>query len=161
MEIEEIKAIVELMSKHNLSEFKIEAENMRLSLKRGANGITGIPAQIIQTPITTVQPAQQVAATPTFVQEAPKAVTIPAAQPSEKKNTIDAPIVGTFYLSPSPDAEPFVKVGNKVVPDTVICIIEAMKVMNEVKAEKSGTIKEILVKNAQSVEYGCPLFILE
>jgi acetyl-CoA carboxylase biotin carboxyl carrier protein len=146
---------VELMSKHNLSEFKVEAENMRLSLKRGVHGITGIPSQIIQ-PAVTASPQHMTAA---LSQEAPK--TTPITPLLEKKNTIDAPIVGTFYLSPSPDAQEFVKVGDKVTPNTVVCIIEAMKVMNEVKAEKSGTIKEILVKNAQSVEYGCPLFVVE
>jgi len=156
MQIEEIKAIVELMSKHNLSEFRVEAENMRLSLKRGTNGITGIPAQIIQPAVA----ASSQFITPAIPQEAPKSVPVPPP-PSEKKNTIDAPIVGTFYSAPSPDAQPFVKIGDKVTPTTVVCIIEAMKVMNEVKAEKSGTIKEILVKNAQSVEYGYPLFVIE
>ena len=155
MEIEQIKAIVELMSKHNLSEFKVEVENMRLSLKRGANGMTGMPAQIIQHAIT----SPQLITADIVSQEAPKIASIP--QPAEKKNTIDAPIVGTFYSSPSPDAQTFVKVGDKVTPNTVVCIIEAMKVMNEVKAEKAGIIKEILVKNAQSVEYGCPLFVVE
>jgi acetyl-CoA carboxylase biotin carboxyl carrier protein len=69
--------------------------------------------------------------------------------------------VGTFYRAPSPDAEPFVKIGAHVSPDTVMCIIEAMKVMNEIKAEKSGVIKEILVENSQPVEFGQPLFVLE
>lgn len=157
MEIEEIKAIVELMSKHNLSEFKVEAENMRLSLKRGVNGITGIPAQQIQQPA--VAAASQLITMATLPQDPPKTVQEP--QPLEKKNTIDAPLVGTFYSAPSPDAQLFVKIGDKITPTTVVCIIEAMKVMNEVKAEKSGIIKEILVQNAQSVEYGCPLFVIE
>jgi acetyl-CoA carboxylase biotin carboxyl carrier protein len=69
--------------------------------------------------------------------------------------------VGTFYRAPSPDAKPFVEVGDKVTPDTVVCIVEAMKVMNEIKAEKSGVIKEVLVENAQPVEFGQPLFALE
>ena len=155
MEIEQIKAIVELMSKHNLSEFKVEAENMRLSLKRGGYDIAGMSSQIIQ-PAGTASPHLMAAA---IQQEASKIVQ--TAQVLEKKNTIDAPIVGTFYSSPSPDAQEFVKVGDKVTPNTVVCIIEAMKVMNEVKAEKVGVIKEILVKNAQSVEYGCPLFVIE
>lgn len=155
MEIEEIKAIVELMSKHNLSEFKVEAENMRLSLKRGTGGITGIPAQVVQ-PAVVTSPQLMTAVIP---QEAQKTALAP--ETSEKKNTIDAPIVGTFYSAPSPDAQQFVKVGDKVTPNTVVCIIEAMKVMNEVKAERSGIIKEILVKNAQSVEYGCQLFVIE
>lgn len=158
MEIEEIKAIVELMSKHNLSEFKVEAENMRLSLKRGANGIAGMPAQIVQPPVTAIQSSPFTATG--VSQESSKTVSTQELHPSEKKNTIDAPIVGTFYVAPGPEAQPFVKVGDKVTPDSIVCIIEAMKVMNEVKAEKAGIIKEILVKNSQSVEYGCPLFVL-
>ena len=75
--------------------------------------------------------------------------------------TIDSPLVGTFYKAASPDAAPFVQVGDRVNPDTTLCIIEAMKVMNEVKAEKSGVIKEILVENGQPVEYGQPMFVLE
>ncbi len=152
MQIEEIRAIVEMMSKHNLSEFKVEAEDMRLSLKRGIPGGTvtfASPQNMMQLP----QP--QIAA--------PSATPAPstAPAPSAQKITIDAPIVGTFYSSASPDSPSYVKIGDKVDPDTVVCIIEAMKVMNEIKAEKTGTIKEILVKNSQSVEYGCPLFVIE
>lgn len=149
MQIEEIRAIVEMMSKHNLSEFKVEAEDMRLSLKRGIPGNTTV--SFASQPM--MQMPQQVAA--------PAATTIAPAAPAVKQTTIDAPIVGTFYTAASPDTPSFVKVGDKVAPETVVCIIEAMKVMNEIKAEKTGTIKEILVKNAQSVEYGCPLFVIE
>lgn len=155
MQIEEIRAIVEMMSKHNLSEFKVEAEDMRLSLKRGIPGGTvsfAAPQNVMQMP-------QQVIAAQ--VPTAAPAPTVAAPAVSTKKITIDAPIVGTFYSSASPDSPAFVKVGDKVTPDKVVCIIEAMKVMNEIKAEKAGTIKEILVKNAQSVEYGCPLFVIE
>ncbi|MEI6054602.1 MAG: acetyl-CoA carboxylase biotin carboxyl carrier protein [Lentisphaerota bacterium] len=151
MQIEEIRAIVEMMSKHNLSEFKVEAEDMRLSLKRGIQG----GAVTYAAPQSVMQMPQQAAAAP-----APIAAPV-AATPAASKVTIDAPIVGTFYTSASPDSPVFVKVGDKVNPETVVCIIEAMKVMNDIKAEKSGTIKEILVKNAQSVEYGSPLFVLE
>lgn len=154
MQIEEIRAIVEMMSKHNLSEFKVEAEDMRLSLKRGVPGgaVTyAVPQSVMQMPQQSVAaPAQ--AATP--AQAA-------APVPSAKKTTIDAPIVGTFYTSASPDSPALAKVGDTVNPNTVVCVIEAMKVMNEIKAEKTGTIKEVLVKNAQSVEYGCPLFVIE
>lgn len=153
MQIEEIRAIVEMMSKHNLSEFKIEAEEMRLSLKRGIPGAASVS-------FAAPQPVMQMA--PQTAAPAPAAAAAPAvAAPAVKQITIDAPIVGTFYSSASPDSPAFVKVGDKVDPDKVVCIIEAMKVMNEIKAEKAGTIKEILVKNAQSVEYGCPLFVLE
>ncbi|HBM16463.1 MAG TPA: acetyl-CoA carboxylase biotin carboxyl carrier protein [Lentisphaeria bacterium] len=155
MKIEEIRSIVEMMSKHNLSEFKIESDDTRLSLKRGIPGATAVSFA--------PQPMIQMAA-PQTVASAAAAIPVvaPAAPaPTAKQITIDAPIVGTFYSSASPDTPPFVKVGDKVAPDKVVCIIEAMKVMNEIKAEKEGIIKEILVKNAQSVEYGCPLFVIE
>ena len=85
----------------------------------------------------------------------------PVAVDDSKFETIDSPIVGTFYRSPSPDAEPFVVIGKRVEADSVVCIIEAMKVMNEIKAEKSGVIKEILVGDATPVEYGQSLFVIE
>jgi acetyl-CoA carboxylase biotin carboxyl carrier protein len=151
MELDEIKAIVELMAKHNLSEFKVEADNMHLCLKRD---IVGSVQQIVTQPQVSIPAAMPTISTTTA--ESPK-----DKADSVKKITIDAPIVGTFYRASSPDAEPFVKIGDKVESDTVICVIEAMKVLNEIKAEKSGIIKEILVENTQSVEYGCPLFVIE
>ena len=148
MKIDEIKTIVKLMSEHDLTEFKIEAEEMRLCIKRGSEAVPMIAAPHI---VQTSAPAAS----------APAAPAADAAKTMAGKNTIDAPIVGTFYRSPSPDAPSFVKPGDKVQADTVVCIIEAMKVMNEIKAEKSGVIKEILIENASPVEYGQPLFIIE
>ena len=161
MELEEIKFIVELMSKHNLSEFKVRADNMHLCLKRDTFGMgkTAIVQQPMALPAQMAIMAPQVAASSASTQT-PAPAKIETTLPVEK-NTINAPIVGTFYRSPGPDAQSFVNIGDRVDANTVVCIIEAMKVMNEIKAEKSGIIKEILVKNAQSVEYGSPLFILE
>lgn len=163
MKIEEIKTIVELMSEHDLTEFKIESADMTLCLKRGS-----------QQPVPVMAPAVIPAASPMVTAAAPAAVSgaapvasAPAAAPASAPAPVDAakviesPIVGTFYRSSAPGAEPMVKVGSKVDADTTVCIIEAMKVMNEIKAEKSGTIKEILVENGQPVEYGQALFVLE
>ena len=136
MKIEEIKTIVKLMSENDLTEFKIEAEDMHLCIKRGGQNANPIIAQ-------TLSPV----------------VAAPAAAPAGE--TIDSPIVGTFYRSSAPGVDAFVKIGSKVEPDTTVCIIEAMKVMNEIKAEKSGVIKEILAENGQPVEYGQPLFVIE
>ena len=156
MKIEEIKTIVKLMSENDLTEFRIEAEDMHLCIKRG--GQSSAPTMI-------AQPVQVAAAAPVIPAQAaaPAAPAAPAsADPAPAEGvTIDAPIVGTFYRSSAPGMEPFAKVGMKVDPDTTVCIIEAMKVMNEIKAEKSGVIKEILAENGQPVEYGQPLFILE
>ena len=149
MKIDEIRTIVKLMADNDLTEFKIEAEEYNLCIKRGGENTT------------LVAPAHMMAA------PAPAPAVAPAAAPAaeEKENielvTIDSPIVGTFYRSPSPEAESFVKVGDTVEADTVVCIVEAMKVMNEIKAEKSGVIKEILIENANPVEYGQPLFVIE
>ena len=130
---------------------------MHLCLKRD---IVSSPQQIVmqQPPMSMVTPAvMHAASTPE-----PVATNAPGAEAAfAEKVTIDSPIVGTFYRASNPKAKPFVKTGDKVEPDTIVCVIEAMKVMNEIKAEKSGVIKEILVENAQSVEYGCPLFVIE
>lgn len=152
MKIEEIRTIVQLMSEHDLTEFKIEADEMHLRICRGSKQKTIAVAPI-------AAPAMQAPAGAAVPASAPAA---PAEVPaSEEVDTIDSPIVGTFYRAPSPDADSFVSVGSKVEPETVVCIVEAMKVMNEIKAEKSGVIKEILVDNAQAVEFGQPLFVIE
>lgn len=152
MKIEEIKTIVKLMSENDLTEFKIEAEDMHLCIKRGGQNANPIIAQTLS-PVVAA-PASPVPAAP--------APAVPAAAPAASAGeTVDSPIVGTFYRSSAPGVEAFVKVGSKVEPDTTVCIIEAMKVMNEIKAEKTGVIKEILVENGQPVEYGQPLFVIE
>ncbi len=152
MKIEEIKTIVKLMSENDLTEFKIEAEDMHLCIKRGGQNANPVIAQTLS-PVVAA-PASPVPAAP--------APAVPAAAPAASAGeTVDSPIVGTFYRSSAPGVEAFVKVGSKVEPDTTVCIIEAMKVMNEIKAEKTGVIKEILVENGQPVEYGQPLFVIE
>ena len=155
MNVDEIRTIVKLMSDHDLTEFKIEAEEMHLCIKRGGDGTT-----------TSIPIAMQGATPPPVFAQAPAAPPVPEVQSSKSDDdstgkTIDSPIVGTFYTSPAPDQPNFVSVGDTVTPETVVCIVEAMKVMNEIKAEKSGTIKKILVENALPVEFGQPLFVLE
>ena len=156
MKIEDIKTIVKLMSENDLTEFKIEAEAYQLCIKRGC------PASAVAAPVM-VQAAPVAAP---VVASAPAAVPAPAAPaaaplPAANLVTIDSPLVGTFYRAGSPDAAPFIKVGDKVDSDTVIGIIEAMKVMNEIKAEKAGTVKDILVGNGEPVEYGQPLIVID
>jgi acetyl-CoA carboxylase biotin carboxyl carrier protein len=152
MKIEEIKIIVKLMAENDLTEFKIEAEEYNLCIKRGQEHTAVVHSTA---PAAAAAP---VAAAPA----APAPVAAPAA-PEVKAvlKTIDSPIVGTFYRSSSPEAKAFVNIGDRVSPETVVCIIEAMKVMNEIKAEKSGVIKEILIENASPVEFGQPLFVIE
>jgi acetyl-CoA carboxylase biotin carboxyl carrier protein len=156
MNFDEIRNLVKLMGEYNLTEVKIESDECNLCFRRGDDRAPLAPVAMPQ-----VMP---VAAAPVPVAAAPadNSPELPLfgkdAAPAE---TIDSPLVGTFYRAPGPDAAPFVQVGDRVNPDTVLGIIEAMKVMNEVKPEKSGVIKEILVENAQAVEYGQPLFVIE
>ena len=148
MDFEEIRNLVKLMGEYNLTEVKIESETGTICFKRGDSRLAP-SALAVQAPAA---PAPAPAA------PAPEAAPAPAAKPAV---TVDSPLVGTFYRSSGPDARAFVQVGDKVSPDTVVCIIEAMKVMNEIKAEKSGVVKEILIDNGQPVEYGQPMFVLE
>ena len=149
MKIDEIKAIAEIVAANDLAELKLEREGFTLEIKRGS-------AAVVAAPVSVIAPAPVAAA----AAPAPAAAAAPAAE-AAKRVTIDSPLVGTLYRAPSPEAAPFVKVGDKVTPDTVVCIVEAMKVMNEIKAEKSGVIRDILVENGSAVEFGQPLFVIE
>ena len=144
MELKEIKALIDLMQKNGLTAFEMEKDGFRISLAKE----TGYaPAMTYAAP-----PAAPAAAVP-----AP-AAPAEAAVPTPSGKDIPSPMVGTFYSAPSPESPPFIKPGQKVTPDTVVCIIEAMKVMNEIKAEVSGTITEIAAENGQPVQFGQALF---
>jgi len=159
MKIEEIKTIVKLMADNDLTEFKIEADECNLCIRRGSQQQTFMTSQMVAAPVAAVAvPAVASSAAPA-VAAAPAAA--PVASAESKKITIDSPIVGTFYRSSSPESAPFVNIGDTVKPDSVVCIIEAMKVMNEIKAEKAGVVKEILIENATPVEFGQPIFVIE
>lgn len=147
MKIDEIRSLMEMMQKYQVSEVNLQDQSFQLSLKRASE----------------VTPAAVPAATPVQMIPAVSAAPVaPAPVPEEKPQiTIDSPLVGSFYRAASPDAKPFVQVGDKVNKDSVVCIIEAMKVMNEVKAEKSGIIREILLNNGDAVEFGQPMFVIE
>ncbi len=162
MKIDEIKTIVKLMSDNDLTEFKIESEEMTLCLRRAARQQTApapvfVPAAVPAAAAPAV-PVPVPAAVPEPVKAAPADAGRAALDPAK---IIESPTVGTFYRSSAPGAEPFVKVGSHVEADTTVAVVEAMKVMNEIKAEKSGVIKEILLENGQPVEFGQPLFVLE
>ena len=152
MNIDDIKAIMKLMAEYQLTEFSVEAEGSNVRIRRDN---AGIPA--VQSAVPVLQSVPVAAAGP-----APAPAAAPAAAEAPAPGTpVESPLVGTFYAAPSPDSAPFVQVGDRVTPDTVICIIEAMKVMNEIKAEKAGVVKEIVAQNGQPVEYGQVLIILE
>ncbi|MDP0500313.1 MAG: acetyl-CoA carboxylase biotin carboxyl carrier protein [Verrucomicrobiota bacterium JB022] len=145
MDIKEIKTIVDLMKRSDLTEFEIEEEGLRLRISR-----KGTTEYTVAAPLPAAAYAQHM--------PAPVAAEAPTAPKEEIGRVIKSPMVGTFYGAPSPDSPSFVKAGDTVNPESVVCIIEAMKVMNEIKAELSGTITEILAKNGEPVEYGQPLF---
>ncbi len=151
MDLNKIKQVVDLMKKSDLSEFEIQDQEFKLRIKRDLPGRVVAPAPAAPAPApVAAAPAAPVAAAPAPVAAAP------AADPNVK--VITSPMVGTFYATPSPDSPNFVAVGSPVKADTVVCIIEAMKVMNEIQSELSGTIVECLVASGTSVEFGQPLF---
>ncbi len=146
MEYQEIRKIVELMDKHGLSEFELERDGNRITLKKRGEEppvISTIPTAILP-PVATGEPA----------------AADPDADPDAEAPKIKSPMVGTFYRKPTPEDKDFVQVGDKVDEDTVVCIVEAMKVMNEIKAEIRGTIRKILVDDSTPVQYGEPLFVV-
>jgi len=145
-DLKEIKAVIDLMKKHDLSVFEIEKEGFRLKLQRGASA----SQPTIAAPAAATGPAKAAGAEP----PAPAAKAIESVPMKE----IVSPMVGTFYRAASPDAPPFVEVGKPVTEDTVVCIIEAMKVMNEIKAETIGVIAEVLTDNGKPVQFGQALF---
>jgi acetyl-CoA carboxylase biotin carboxyl carrier protein len=153
LDLKEIKELIALMRRNGLSEFELETEDFRIKLKKGGEAV--VSHSYYAPPAGQAAP---VAAT------APAAATPAVAAPAEAKPTgreITSPMVGTFYGAASPEASAFVEVGTEVTEDTVVCIIEAMKVMNEIKAETKGVIAEILAENGKPVQYGQPLFRLK
>jgi len=163
--LDELRELIALLRENNLAEFELEREGFRVRLRREAV-VSGNPLEVAAS--TPPSAEKSVPATPMATTVAPQATSVTPVHPGAQAESeaqedqdlqiIPSPIVGTFYRAASPNAEPFVKIGSKVVSDTVVCIIEAMKLMNEIQAEASGEIAKIYVENGQPVEYGQPLF---
>ncbi len=149
MDLKDIKAIIDLMRKNSVTEFELEKQDFKIRLKRGVNGGAAVVAYEDPPSMTIMQPPAAIAVPPTPVQ--------PPA-PASNELEIKSPMIGTFYRAPSPESAPYVEVGTEVSPETVVCIIEAMKVMNEIKAEARGVITQVLIENAKPVEFGQALF---
>ena len=148
MDLKDIKAIIDLMKKNSVSEFELEKQDFKIRLKRGSNG-GGISAGNDESPALAY--AAPLVSAPASVP--------PGLMPSTPTEVeIKSPMIGTFYRSPSPESAPYTEVGAEVTSETVVCIIEAMKVMNEIKAEAKGVITQVMVENAKPVEFGQPLF---
>lgn len=155
MDLRKLKTLIDLVSDSNVSELEItEAEGKVRIVKGGGPLVQGYaPAPVFAAPAPAVAPANA---------SAESAVAVEAAASTEAVgHTVKSPMVGTFYRSSSPGAKPFVEIGDAVKEGDTICIIEAMKILNEIEADKSGTVKQILCENGQAVEYGQPLFIIE
>ena len=152
MDLKDIKELIALMRKNDLSVFKLEQESFKITLKRGADYqpivTTAIPP--VALPVTTASNASA----PATESKPP----ISGASTSAALKEIVSPMVGTFYSAASPESPPYVAVGQEVTEDTVVCIIEAMKVMNEIKAEVRGIIAELVAENGKPVQFGQPLF---
>jgi len=159
MNQKELKELIEFLIEKDIAEFELERGDVKVKIKRGADPlampvmshVTAMPAAPAQAAVSYASPAaQQAAAAPV-----PKA---PAAEPQEELHIVKSPIVGTFYESPAPGAPPFIKTGDMVQAGQVLCIIEAMKLMNEIESDASGEIVKMLAANGKPVEYGQPLF---
>ena len=154
MDLKQIKQIIDLMKRSELTEFAVEEEGFKLKIRRGHNGA---PQVIANGASALPFPLLREAAAPP-----PAAAAAGATGGADKEEPgvtyVKAPMVGTFYRAPSPESPPFIDVNGKVVESTVVCIIEAMKIMNEIQAEASGVVTEVLVENGQPVEYGQRLF---
>jgi len=150
VDLKDIKAIIDLMKKNSIAEFELEKQEFKIRLKRGnLGGSVGYEdAPVVQ---------QFASPAPVAALSAPTVAPAAAASlPGDSE--IKSPMIGTFYRTPSPEAAPYVDVGSEVGPDTVVCIIEAMKVMNEIKAEMRGVVTAVVAESSKPVEFGQPLF---
>lgn len=151
MDLKDIKAIIDLMKKNSISEFELEkGQEFKIRLKRSTGGGASLEDGAI--------PAYMPVVANPMPANAPGPITPAAPSAAANEVEIKSPMIGTIYRAPSPESAPYVEVGTEVNPDTVVCIIEAMKVMNEIKAEVRGVITAVLVDNAKPVEFGQPLF---
>lgn len=164
--LKDLKKLIDMMKKADLSEVNIEQEGIKIALKKGGEPqalSAAAFAPVNYAPAAMAAP-QALAPSPAPVAAAPSAAGAPAAggpAAADDGAKITSPMVGTFYRAGSPDAAPYADVGTRVEVGQTVCIIEAMKLMNEIKAESAGTITKVLVENAQPVEYGQPLFLIK
>jgi acetyl-CoA carboxylase biotin carboxyl carrier protein len=143
MDLDKIKEIIAIMNENDLAEVEIEEEGKKVRLRKTEVKVTSAP-----------MPAARA------VEQAPAQAPEPRHERPQDCEEITSPMVGTFYRASSPDADPYVKIGDRVEPESIICIIEAMKVMNEIKAEMQGEIVDMLVENGDVIEFGQPLFLI-
>ncbi len=149
MDLRKLKTLIDLVAESGISELEVTEENDKVRIVNKVQTVAVAAPAVTAAPVVAAAPAAPAAAAPA-----------PAEEPVVQGKTVTSPMVGTFYRAPNPGAEPFVKVGDHVEAGQTLGIIEAMKLLNEIEAETSGTVKEICVENAQPVEFGQPLFII-
>ncbi|MFD2371897.1 acetyl-CoA carboxylase biotin carboxyl carrier protein [Brevibacillus sp. GCM10020057] len=165
LKIHEIREIIKLIDQSSINEFKLETEGAKVTLRKSNGTETVVVTQpVVQAPVAAPAPVAPVAAAPAAapapVAEAPKAAPAPL-EDEANLHKIVSPMVGTFYRSPEPGKPPYVQAGDKVTASKVVCIVEAMKLFNEIEAEVNGEIVKVLVEDGQLVEYGQPLFLVK
>nr|MEC5146907.1 acetyl-CoA carboxylase biotin carboxyl carrier protein [Chitinophaga sp. 212800010-3] len=161
MDFKQIQELVKMINKSNISELSIEQDKFKITIKQKENEVQqviAVPATMATAPVA---PAVAPAAAPATPAAAPAAAPAPAAPKADNLVTIKSPMIGTFYRSAGPDKAPFINVGDEITSGKVVCIIEAMKLFNEIESEVSGKIVKVLVDDASPVEYDQPLFLVE
>ncbi len=165
MKASEIRELVKIVEQSDISELEVSRWGQKVRIiKGGSNNGTANTVTVQAVPAVAPPPPPPVQAAPAPPPApAPEAAPAPASEPAKKENLIEirSPMVGTFYRAPAPDAEPYVKIGDHIEKGTILCIIEAMKLMNEIESEVSGKIADILVENGKPVEYNQLLFLVE
>ncbi|MEH7107231.1 acetyl-CoA carboxylase biotin carboxyl carrier protein [Bacillus sp. JJ1764] len=168
LKVQEIRELIKLVDQSSIDEFVYENEGSKIKMKKSGAVTTATVQPVIQAvqPMAAQAPVMPVSTPATHVaevkQETTQPVEVAAVETTETDlHKITSPMVGTFYASPSPDADIYVKAGSKVTKDSIVCIVEAMKLFNEIEAEVNGEIVEVLAKNGQLVEYGQPLFLVK
>jgi acetyl-CoA carboxylase biotin carboxyl carrier protein len=156
MDLRKLKTLIDLVAESGIAEIEVTEGDDKVRIVKYAPPPLSAPVAtpMIAAPVVSAGPALAPAAGPAATSPTPPAVELP------KGNIVKSPMVGTFYRSPSPGANPFIEVGQTVKPGDTLCIIEAMKLLNEIEAEVAGEVKEVLVENGQAVEYGQPLFVI-
>jgi acetyl-CoA carboxylase biotin carboxyl carrier protein len=154
MDLRKLKTLIDLVSDSNVSELEITEAEGKVRIVKGG----GVIQQVVAPAVVPMAAPGVPAAAPALAPAAAPAASAPAAPTG---HTVKSPMVGTFYRAASPGAKSFIEIGSQVKEGDTVCIIEAMKILNEIEADKSGTITQILVENGQAVEYGQPLFVIE
>lgn len=156
MDLKQIKQLIDLMQRSDLTEFAVEEEGFKIKIARASQSVASAP-MVVSAPVNTAPPFVPA---PVPAAPAPAAAPAAAAPAGDEAGVVyvKSPMVGTFYKAASPESKAFAEIGTKITETSVVCIIEAMKIMNEIQAEVKGTVVEVLVENGQPVEYGQKLF---